>query len=268
MVLEKVLQLEIKTNFRIKLKTMITTSNIIKSCIFGFGLILVIQVHGQQLNMDVRDFNGNIQVYDPANPSKSKQNNVGYAEVEGSAFWSDQWNPAIIYFSNGSKAKINQAKLNLYNDEIHYLSGDGTELAVYNQDVTRLVFLNKNNLTQPIASFTKLTNHLTSKGTAFYRVLNAGDFQLILLQKQLVKTSPYDPIQGKSLSSFYTSRSYAIYNNGKIIACRDLDRQSILAALPSNSAIDTWLKENKNKLKSEKEVIAFLDYFNTLKPTE
>lgn len=244
------------------------TISIIKFSIISFSILLGMEASAQQLNLDVRDFNGNMQVFDPANPSKSKQSNVGYAEVEGTAFWSDQWNPAIIYFSNGSKAKINQAKLNLYNDEIHYLSGDGNELAVYNQDVTRLVFVNKSNLTQPIASFTKLTNHLTNKGTAYYRVLNAGDFQLILLQKQMVKTSQYDPIQGKSLSSFYTTRSYAIYNNGKVNPCRDLDRQSILAALPSNSAINIWLKENKNKLKSEKEVIAFLDYFNTLKPSE
>lgn len=243
-------------------------THILKWSIFSFGLLLLMQANAQQLNMDVRDFDGNMQVYDPANPSKSKENKLSYTEVEGTAFWSDQWNPAIIYFSNGSKAKINQAKLNLYNDEIHYLSGDGTELAVSNQDVTRLVFLSKLNLTQPIASFTKLTNHVTNKGTSFYRVLNAGNFQLVLLQKQLVKTSPYDPIQGKSLSSFYTTRAYAIYNNGKVNPCRDLDRSSILAALPSNSAIDAWLKENKNKLKSEKEVITFLDYFNSLKTTE
>ena len=241
---------------------MITTPNIIKSCIFCFGIMLVLQVKGQQLNMDVRDFNGNMQVYDPANPSKSKLNNVGYAEVEGSAFWSDQWNPAIIYFSNGSKAKINQAKLNLYTDEIHYLSGDGTELAVYNQDVTRLVFLNKNNLTQPIASFAKMINHITGNGSAFYKVLNAGKFQLILLQKQLVKTSPYDPIQGKSISSFYSKKDYAIYNEGKVIVLKDLDRASILAAVPLNSFTEDWLKNNKSKLKSEKEVIDYLEQVN------
>jgi hypothetical protein len=239
-------------------------TNIIKLSIFSYFILLGIQATAQQLNMDVRDFDGNMQVYDPANPSKNKGTKLSYTEVEGTAFWSEQWNPAIIYFSNGSKAKINQAKLNLYTDEIHYLSADGTELAVDNKDITRLVFLNKTNLTQPIASFTKLTNHLTNKGLGFYKVLNAGMFQLILLQKQLVKTSPYDPIQGKSISSFYATREYAMYNNGKVVAIRDLDRNNVLATLPSKSAVDNWLKENKNKLKSEKEVIAFLNYFNTL----
>ena len=241
-----------------------TITNIIKWSVFSFVLSFVTQADAQQLNMDVRDFDGNMQVYDPANPSKNKGGKLSYAEVEGSAFWSDQWNPAIIYFSNGSKAKINQARLNLYTSEIHYLSGDATELAVDNQDITRLVFLNKNNLTQAIASFTKLTNHLTSKGTAYYRVLNAGDFQLILLQKQLVKTSPYDPIQGKSISSFYSTKEYAMYNKGKVTTLNDLDRSNILSSITFNAKVEPWLKENKNKLKSEKEVIAFLNFFNSL----
>jgi len=245
-----------------------STNSIIKFSIIIFGILMSVQASAQQLNMDVRDFDGNMQVYDPANPSKSKGAKLSYADVEGTAFWNEQWNPAIIYFSNGSKAKINQAKLNLYTDEIHYLSNDGTELAVDNQNITRLVFLNKNNLTQPIASFTKLINHITNTGTGYYRVLNAGDFQLILLQKQLVKTNPYDPIQGKSISSFYSKKEYAMYNNGKVNTLRDLDRNSILASIPTNASIDNWLKENKNKLKSEKEVITFLNFFNTLKPNE
>ena len=145
------------------------------------------QMSPGQLITDVRELDLNTIAYDPAHPKNSKGSTMNYAEIEGTPFWSEQWNPAIIYFTNGSKAKINQAKLNLFTDEIHYLSSDGTELAVENEGITRLVFLNKNNLTQPIASFAKLTNHLTGKGTAYYQVLNAGNFQLILLQKHLVK---------------------------------------------------------------------------------
>jgi hypothetical protein len=226
------------------------------------GIFITTNVYAQQLNMDVRDFDGNMQVYDPANPSKSKGAKLSYAEVEGSAFWSDQWNPAIIFFNNGGKAKINQTKLNLYTGEIHYLSNDGTELVVENEGVVRLIFVNKNNLTQPIASFAKLMNHTTGNGAAFYKVLNAGLYQLILLQKQLVKTSPYDPIQGKSISSFYSKKDYAIYNEGKVIPLRDLDRASILAAIPLNSLTESWLKTSKSKLKSEKEVTDYLEQVN------
>ena len=216
----------------------------------------------QQLNMDVRDFNGNMQIFDPANPSSKNNLKQSYTDVEGSPFWNDNWNPAIVYFSNGAKAKINQARLNLYTDEIHYLNSVGTELAIENQGITRLVFLNINNLTQPIASFAKLVNHVSGNGTAFYKVLNAGEFQLILLQKQFVKTSPYDPIQGKSISSFYSKKNYAIYNVGNIIPLDDLNKKSLLASLGNVTGFDSLLKENKSKLKSEKEFTDLLEAYN------
>jgi hypothetical protein len=229
---------------------------------FSFATIL----SAQQLNMDVRDFDGNMQVYDPANPSTKNNIKLTYADVEGSAFWDDNWNPAIIYFNNGAKAKINQAKLNLYTDEIHYLNSVGVELAIENQGITRLVFLNKNNLTQPIASFAKLMNHVSGNGTGYYKVLNAGQFQLILLQKQYVKTSPYDPLLGKSVSNFYSKKNYAIYNEGKIIPLEDLNKKSLQAALSNDvSTLDLFMKENKYKMKSEKEFTDFLLLLNASK---
>lgn len=229
---------------------------------FSFATIL----SAQQLNMDVRDFDGNMQVYDPAKPSTKNNIKLTYADVEGSAFWDDNWNPAIIYFNNGAKAKINQAKLNLYTDEIHYLNSVGVELALENQGITRIVFLNKNNLTQPIASFAKLMNHVSGNGAGYYRVLNAGQFQLILLQKQYVKTSPYDPIQGKSISSFYSKKNYAIYNEGKVLPLEDLNKKSLQAALSNDvSTLDLFMKENKYKMKSEKEFTDFLLLLNTSK---
>lgn len=233
-------------------------------CGFGFLVFFITgNLHAQQLNMDVRDFNGNIQIFDPANPSSKNNLKQPYADVEGSPFWDDKWNPAIVYFNNGTKAKINQAKLNLYTDEIHYINSVGTELAIENQGITRLVFLN--NLTQPIASFAKLANHVSGNGTAFYSVLNAGAYQLILLQKRFVKTSPYDPLQGKSISSFYTKKNYAIYNIGNIIALDDLNKKSILAALGNDTSFDSLVKENKSKLKSEKEITDLLEAYNLTK---
>ncbi len=242
------------------------TSSIIMLSIFSFGLLIATKTQAQmnpsQLITDVRELDLNAIAYDPVNPKVGKGSSLSYADVEGSPFWNDSWNPAILFFSNGEKAKINQAKLNLYSNEIHYLSSDGTEFVVNNEGITRLVFLNKNNLTQPIASFAKLINHVSVKGTAYYKVLNAGLFQLILLQKQLIKTSPYDPLQGKRVSSFFTKKDYAIYNEGKVFALDDLNRKSLIASFNNEAKFEMLLKENKTKLKSEKEVTDFLEAYN------
>ena len=82
------------------------------------------------------------------------------------------------------------------------------------------------------------------------------------MQKQLTKTSPYDPIQGKSITSFYTRNDYAIYNEGKIIPLKDLDRINVLNAVPLNTLTSDWLRSTKSKLKTEKEVTAYLEQVN------
>jgi hypothetical protein len=234
-------------------------------CCLFIGFSAKAQMPMTALITDLREIDLNTIVYDPAHPKASNAGGLSYADVEGSPFLDDKWSPAIIFFSNGEKAKISQARLNLYTDEIHYLSADGSELVVNNDGIVRLVFLNKNNITQPTASFAKLINHTTGNGTRFYKVLNAGQYQLILLQKQLVKTSPYDPIQGKSISSFYSKKNYAIYNEGKVIALDDLNKKSIVAGLANDPIIEDLLKESKSKLKSEKEVADFLIAFSAAK---
>lgn len=219
-------------------------------------------VVAQQLTMDVRDFDGNVKVFDPSSIHAGKNTLISYTDIEGTPFWNEKWNPAILFFTGGGKAKINQAKLNLYTNEIHYINNEGKELAVENEGIKSIVFFSKNNLTQPIASFALLMNHITGNGTAYYKVLNAGLFQLILLQKQFIKKSPYDPIQGKSITSFYSKKDYAIYNDGKIIPLRDLDKTSVLNAIPLDILTTSWLNVTKSKLRNEKEVIEYLEQVN------
>jgi hypothetical protein len=78
----------------------------------------------------------------------------------------------------------------------------------------------------------------------------------------LVKTSPYDPIQAKSITSFYSKKDYAIYKEGKIIPLKDLDKSSVLAAVPLDILTTSWLNSTKSKLRNEKEVIEYLEQVN------
>jgi len=46
--------------------------------------------------------------------------------------------------------------------------------------------------------------------------MNAGNFQLVMLEQKKVKTTPYDPLQSKSNASFFSNYFYAMYNNGAV----------------------------------------------------
>ena len=80
--------------------------------------------------------------------------------------------------------------------------------------------------------------------------------------------SPYDALLQKSITSFFKKTYYGIYNNGKTTPLKSLDKNSVIAALPFNASIQPWIKNTKNKFKSEEDMIAFLNYYNSLEATK
>jgi len=69
---------------------------------------------------------------------------------------------------------------------------------------------------------------------------------------------------GKNVTSFFKKTYYGIYNNGKTIPLKGLDKNSVLDAIPFNASVQPWIKNTKNKLKSEEDFIALLNYYNSL----
>jgi hypothetical protein len=210
---------------------------------------------------------GSVKQYDPnliRNNIAKNAITLTYKDVEGSAFWHEDWQKAYMYTQAGNIILLEKAKMNLYSGELHYIAGNGDELVTETSAVSRVVFMQTKNPSKVDAVFAVLANYVDSKPAAFFKVFNSGNYQLILLEQRKVKTSPYDPIQGKSVSSFYSNNNYAVYENGRVKPLKDLDKTSILSTLPNSPSYDNWLKEHKNKLKSESDVITFFNFLNTL----
>jgi hypothetical protein len=239
-------------------------------CFTGIFLIFLVftnTAQAQQLSIDASDGNGatsnTVRVIDPSGMGK-KITGLSYADIGGSPFWKDNWNSAYLYYKNGTVYKLPKAKLNLYTSEVHYVDNAGVELVAETNLVNKIIFLNKNDTTKALAVFVVLPDYVENKPAAFYKMFNSGTLALVLLQKNLIKVSPYDPITAKNASNFYIKNNYAIYNNEKLIPLKGIDKTSIVSAIPFDATIENWLKENKNKLKSEEDVISLLNYFNSL----
>jgi ABC-type multidrug transport system ATPase subunit len=145
-----------------------------------------------------------------------------------------------------------------------YENEKGVELVAETSLIDKIVFLNSKDATKVLAAFAVLPDYIDNKPAGFFRVFNDGAYQLILLQKNLVKVSPFDPLTGKNITSFFTKYYYGIYNNGKTIPLKALDRNSILSVIPFNASVEPWIKNTKNKLKSEEDIIALLKYYNSI----
>ncbi|MFX4412550.1 hypothetical protein ABTA43_20085, partial [Acinetobacter baumannii] len=79
---------------------------------------------------------------------------------------------------------------------------------------------------------------------------------MLELRKAFIKDKEYDPLSGKSDKSFYTKVSYALQNNTNISYLSSLNQSNVLAVINSSQDIEDWLKQHKNKLKNEAEIIS------------
>jgi hypothetical protein len=233
-------------------------------------LILYIPSICQQQVLDVSDPSstggnyGSIRFYDPSTLGIHSEEKTNYSDILGTPFWDDHWNAAHLFMKNGGIVKIDQVKINLYSNEIHYIH-NGVELVAEKGSVQKVLLYKQQDTSKILALFEYYPDfsNKTSTDPAYFRVLNTGKVRLLILQKSLVNTAPYDPIEGKAQKSFFSKTYYAISNDGNISPLKSLDHANLFSVLYPDAVSEAWLQKNNNKLKKETEVISFLQFYNT-----
>ncbi|MBS1506127.1 MAG: hypothetical protein JSS79_05740 [Bacteroidetes bacterium] len=232
------------------------------------GLIFVANlVQAQAPTLDVSGggtgASGYVKFYDPTALGK-KADKLEYSDVRGNCFWESDWSPAVLIIKNGKGIKMPQVKLNFYSNEVHYTDPKGTEYTATIEQIRKILIYEKNDTSKiravfmPFASFNP-----RSKGYA--QILSDG--KIIFLKKtttELVKDK-YDPMLGKSEVRFVSTTDYFLIQNRVLAPLKKLNKQSLMENISPAESDELWLKENKNKLKSEEEIAAFLNYRNSLK---
>jgi len=212
---------------------------------------------------------GYVNVVDPSTIGKQKIEMINYSDIEGSPFYSQKWSKAFLYLKNGNLVKIDQVKLNMYTNEVDYINNNHVEMVLEAANFKRIIIMKQEDTSHIAAIFECYPDMVDpSKGESFYRVLNGGTVQLYAFEKTILKTGAYDPLIGKDPKSFYTKKFYALTNAGAFSPLKILDRNNILALLKSHHVDEDWLDSSHNKLRSEKEVIAFFEFFNAKKNKE
>lgn len=212
---------------------------------------------------------GAVKVYDPSAIGSKRVTVINYGDMHGSPFWNDKWAPALLYLNRGTIVKLKQVKMNLYTQEVHYLDNNGAELAAETGLVSKVVFLKAEDSTKVLSVFEARPDYTDNNGKAYFQVLDTGKVQLLLLQKILRRQENYNALSGKWESGFFSKYHYAISNNGRITPLTALNSNTIAAAIPADTVSKEWLRQNRNKLKNEAEVISFLDFYNgTHKPAK
>ncbi len=241
--------------------------SIYASCILLFGFF---SSRAQSQSMEIGDPGsvggnyGTVRYYDPSTIGQ-KGAPLSYADISGSPFWDDKWKPAFLFLRAGNTLKLKNVKLNLYTNDVHYLDNDGKEWAAETGSVQKLILLNEKDTNRIASVFEAFADIKDKSKIAYYKVLNNGKFRLLEMRRSYINTSQYDALQGKSVSSFFLKSSYAITDSISTQPVKALNRNNILPLVYPAYGLEQWLLQSGNKLNTEKEVIAFLDYVNSRK---
>jgi hypothetical protein len=205
---------------------------------------------------------GVVRFTDPGAIGRKDAESITYADVEGTPFWDDHWTPAYLILRSNSTVKLDKVKLNTYTGQVHYIDSSGTELVTDPSFVPRLVLLKPKDTTKVFAAFEAFPDLTENNKLFYYRVMNDGKYRLVQLQRSIIKNSDYDPLQGKKESRFTNLDFYAIAEYRYLHPIRTLEFDRITDELAIKADDEKWLKDNRNKLKSEADVVAFLNYLN------
>lgn len=239
----------------------------IKHSIFFFLIVLTFvstQVFSQSKTLDLSnriDARYGIQKMFDAK-ELAKRNASSYPDVQGSPYWSEKWLKAFVQLTNGTVYTVAKAKMDIHTHEFEYLNENDIRLVIDASSILKVAFMKEEDTSSYEAVFIVLPDHIDNKPSAFFRICNNGKVQLLAMQKNTIKSGPPDPFVTTQTSFFNKKTFYVLYNYNHIIPLKTLDQDAIISTLKPNADILDWLKKNKNKLKSEEDVVKFLDQYN------
>ena len=194
---------------------------------------------------------------------------ISYDRINGSPFWKPDFQMATIIDYNNQVVGKSFSKLNLYSNELYFITPKGELRVAAPGKVHKLIFYKgKDTTSGVVAVFENNPSFITEKKEnedAYVQVLNNGDVQLLKRNQILLMSG--DSLMG-TYKRYYFLEQVSYYLNiksGKNTNFRKLNRNNIVETLSMDDSLKTWIKQNDINFKKEEDVIRFLNYYNSHK---
>jgi len=182
--------------------------------------------------------------------------------VEGSPYFNDDWMSAILVDANDRQYKSNRVKLDLLNNEIHYLDDKGTELTpVVSIKQIVLTDSNGNNYKFVHSSVLPVKSKSTKEG--WYLWLASGKASLYkFFSKHLSEIKPYNSATVEQ--HIQTKENYLVLYNNSFIEIKKLkDAPAVLAN--KKAELENFLKTKDKQTDSmDDRFTALIEFYNSL----
>lgn len=188
---------------------------------------------------------------------------LDYSDVRGNCFWDKDWNQAILLLSSNKAVKLSRVKLNFYTNEVHYIDNTGKELIAQN-GIKKIIFYDRKDTSKVAAVFQFLFGFKIGNVDSYAQVLNDGKIQLLKRTEVILVKKDFDQMAGKSELKFISEFHYYISEKQNVSPLKNINKTNLFSIIKLLKEDEAWLKENKNKLKNEAQVISFLVHRNLM----
>jgi hypothetical protein len=181
--------------------------------------------------------------------------------IKGSPFINDEWLNGSIYGLDLKKMAQVKIKLNTNSNEVHFLDMKNIELVVDKSKIKKVAMFDELNSDSIYfeTGFTDAKKELSN--STLVQVLNKGE--VLLLKKHTNNVVKKDSLFG-AINIYYFAPMFDYYlknENNIVQKLKKIDINILSAILPNKEIITNYLTQ-KNKIKTEKEIIEFLNFYN------
>jgi hypothetical protein len=188
----------------------------------------------------------------------------GNSDVDGNPFFNENWGRVNLKHTNGNIYKDVKARLNTYNNYLHFMNDKGAEMYLEASELSRVEMLDSVKKDSVLLSFVKLTIPENGKEVShFYKVLSEGKIMLLERQRKKIK-------ENKSFYSGEIKRFYEQYEDYYVFAANALTplkrKESFLQPLMEDkwAAVQAYAGKNDLGFKSMADIEKIVSYYNTL----
>src|SRR5882724_9179858 len=132
----------------------------------------------QQQSLDINLGTQMVKYNDPTTIGR-KTVDIDYSEIGGQYLWNRDWSPALIIMKGGNATKMKAVRLNLYSNDVHYLTNEGEMAAPINKIKRIIMYSNNITDTTAVAGTFDVLPNLTTRKDLFYEVMNEGKIELL-----------------------------------------------------------------------------------------
>ena len=187
-----------------------------------------------------------------------------YPDVKGSPFFLDKWSYSVVKLENGIKYDSIEVRLDLSQQELHYMNANNVEMIFFERYVKEIEFFDssqgKNYKFQ--TGFPAIDNQDQNN---FYQVLSEGSVSFLKSIRKNISVNKND-ISGEVEKQFDVYEDYYVFFNNQMKRLKKEKEFILKILLERKDAVETFLKTNTINFRNMNDLIKLFNFYNSLTP--